>query len=149
MKKYIFTLIAFTMLVQVTMKAFAQGLAVVSESNKRISFNQDSTLNEFRIYIQRNIDYSHIDSKKIVKKNKNSQPRVYIQLAITTDGMVTDVSVLRPLQDDFDKQVIKIIEESRGWENFTKQKVQLTFSFVFDPGGEYLQKLKYSKQTLK
>lgn len=145
MKRYIFTLLAAIILGQVTMKAFAQGPAVVSESNKRISFNQDSTLNEFRIYIQRNIDYSLIDSNKILKKNKSTQPRVYMQLAISTEGMVTDVSVLRPLQDDFDKQAIKIIQESRGWENFTKQKAQLTFSVVFDPNGEYLRKLEQQR----
>lgn len=145
MKRYIFALIAFIMLSQVAMKAFGQGPVIVPDSNKRVSFNQDRTLNEFRVYIQRNIDYSLIDSNKILKKNKVTQPRVYMQLAITTEGTVTDVSVLMPLQDDFDKQVIKIIQESRGWKNFSKQKVQLTFSVVFDPNGEYLKKLELQR----
>jgi TonB family protein len=127
------------------MKAFGQGPVKVSESNKRIAFKQDSTLNEFRIYIQRNIDYSLIDSNKILKKNKGTQPRVYLQLAITTEGTVTDVSVLKPLQVDFDKQVIKIIQESIGWVNFTKQKAQLTISVVFDPNGEYLKTLEQQR----
>lgn len=145
MKRYIFSLFTFIIMGQFTTKAFGQDPVVVAESNKRISFNQDSTLNEFKIYVQRNIDYSRIDSNKILKKNKNVQPRVYIQLAVTVEGLVTDVSVLRPLQDDFDKQVIKIIEESSGWANFTKQKVQLAFSVVFDPSGEYLKKLEQQR----
>ena len=128
-----------------TKTVFSQDKNIDSEKANIVKYEGDSTLNKFKYFVQKNIDYSTINAKKVLKKSETNKPKAFVQFVVSKENKVSDIIIVKPLENNFDNQIIKIISESNGWETkFISDtgKVFLVIPIRFDPNNEYLKELE-------
>ena len=70
---------------------------------------QGGTENAFTKWISERIEYPE------TARNKGIQGRVILSFVVDTDGLVRDVSILRGVDPDLDKEAIRVISSSPNW----------------------------------
>lgn len=82
--------------------------------------------NEFTLWVQQNLKYPEKCKQSMV------QGRVTVQFTITETGKVTDVKVLRGVNEELDKEAVRVVSESPLWTpGKDKDGKAVLVSFVF------------------
>lgn len=86
-------------------------------------------LNDFRNYIQKNLEYPQIAQENGISG------RVFIQFAVNSKGNVVDVTVVRGVDPALDAEAVRAVKASPKWTPGKQRgrpvKVQFTFPIVF------------------
>ncbi len=90
---------------------------------------QGGNLNQFRMYVARNLIYPKLSAENGVTG------RVHLQFVVNKKGEVEDVVVLRGVNPDIDAEAIRVVRESPQWtpgrQGGMPVRVQYSFSIVF------------------
>jgi TonB family protein len=89
-----------------SLAAAKEGKVIFADVNARF---QGGSLETFREWVQRNIEYP----EEAVKKGIFG--RVTVQFTVTTAGKVEDVKVLRGVELMLDKEAVRVINSSPAW----------------------------------
>ncbi|MFI5160890.1 MAG: energy transducer TonB [Sphingobacteriales bacterium] len=81
---------------------------------------------DFNKYIDTHIRYRDMN------KPSDSQKRLYIEMIIEKDGSITHAKVVRSVSNEFDKEVLRVVNSSPKWEPGTLhgQKVRVRYWVV-------------------
>lgn len=86
-------------------------------------------LNDYRIYVQKNLKYPEIAQENGISG------RVFIQFAVDAKGNVVDVVVVRGVDPSLDAEAVRVVKNSPKWAPGKQRgrpvKVQFTFPIVF------------------
>lgn len=66
-------------------------------------------IGELMKYLQQNIKYP----KEC--REKGIQGRVIVQFVVNTDGSIVDLNVIKPINPELDKEVIRVVSEMPKW----------------------------------
>ena len=92
------------------------------------SFNKGDA-NEFAKWVNARLVYPEL------AKENNVQGRVTLQFTVETDGRVTNVRVLRGVDESLDKEAVRVVSSSPKWEPGRQRdravKVTYTFPVIF------------------
>ena len=79
----------------------------------------------FRIYIRQNLKYP------IIAQENGIGGTVYVQFDINTEGLVTNVIVVRPVDPSLDKEAVRVIKSSPEWMPGKQRDVPVNVRFTF------------------
>lgn len=86
-------------------------------------------LNEFRNWVAKSLKYPEIAAENGI------QGKVFVQFAVNAKGEVTDVIVVRGVDQALDQEAVRVIKSSPKWSPGKQRgrpvKVQFTFPVVF------------------
>lgn len=86
-------------------------------------------LNNFRLYVQHNLNYPEKAAKEKI------QGRVFVQFVVDQYGDVVDIKIVRGVHPLLDSEAVRVIRSSPKWtpgkQRGKKVKVQFTFPIVF------------------
>ena len=127
MKKILLVLLigvfaSFTSFSQVQKKSDVQHHVYLSENsvNKKIPSFRGGDIEDFRVYIQKNVKYP----EEAIKDGVSGT--VYVKFNITRRGKIVRVEIIRSVKPCLDKAVVDAIKHSPDWDHRRGK----TFSFT-------------------